>query len=381
MILLNVDFTISVLRDRQLETSDACSGIHCNKALMNINFLYKMARVVWTSFIGLFVCLSMCIPAGVSGFGVVSESIFNTSDVLGNIQIYCPLHQSCNGDNHNDRNESSVLFDGCCLHCYCDDACLVTGNCCPGKVRRESWYSVKQCIQTFHLSPMHKYEQFHNSSYVLNLVGTTSQCEKEIIDKCLFGKSSVLSENTPVYVKSIRVNYRNVFCAKCDGNNDDDDIVSWPARISCESYNSDLLRLLLKRDGENDIQLFERLQKDRCSLFWDPVQPEETERCIHDDDMISTCPGDPSTGFEADQCISDDPALRVPIFQTNQLFKNIYCAECNYELMPKYTITAGNCSAPIFVQRRSNFVTLLDVNAYSLQSSEGECLDFNVVSY
>ena len=342
-----------------------------------------MARVLWTSFISLFVCLSMCVSAGATGFGVVSGSIFNTSDVLGNIQSYCPLHQNCNGDSHNVRNESSISFDGCCLHCHCSDACHVTGNCCPGKVRREDLYSVKQCRQTFlaYQSPMHRYKLFHNSSYVLKLVDTSSQCELEIIDQCLIWNSSVLSENTPVYVKSRRVNYRNVFCAKCDGNNNDDDIVSWPARISCESYNSDLLRLLLKRNGKNYVQLFERLQNDRCSIFWDPVQPEETEWCIHEDDVVSTCPGDPSTGFEADQCTSDDPVLRVPIFQTNVLFKNIYCAECNYDLLSHKYITAGNCTRGGFTQMISNFVTLLDVYAYGLQSSEGECLDFNVVSY
>jgi len=351
-----------------------------------------MARVVCTCFMSLFVCLSMCVSAGVPGFGVVSESIFNTSDVLGNIQSYCPLHQSCNGDSHNVRNESSIWFDGCCLHCHCSDACQLTGNCCPGKVRREGWYSVKQCRQTFiaYQSPMNRIKLFHNSSYVLKLVDTTSQCDLEIIDKCLIWNSSVLSENTPVYVKSRRVNCRNVFCAKCDGNNYDDDIVSWPARISCESEgfsyqqfndNSDLLRLLLKRDGKNDTQLFERLQNDRCSIFWDPVQPTETEWCIHEDDVVSTCRIGPSTGFEADQCTSDDPALRVPIFQNNILFKNIYCAECNYDLLSHKYITAGNCTRGGFTQMISNFVTLLDIYAYGLQSSEGECLDFNVVSY
>jgi len=170
-----------------------------------------------------------------------------------------------------------------------------------------------------------------------------------------------------------------VFCAKCYGSNDNDDIVSWPARISCESDNSDrLLRLLLKRNGEHDVQLFERLQNDRCSLFLDP---EETDWCIHEEDVVSTCRGGPSNGFEADQCTSDDPALRVPIFQINAVFKNIYCAGRNYILLPKVSFTAGNCTASKFTQMSSNFVTLLDVNPYSLQSSKGECLDFNVVSY
>ena len=329
-----------------------------------------MAHYIQAHLVCLFVCLFVCIREGVSQL--------NTSDVLGNILAYCPLHQSCDGENIHDRNESSLRFDGCCLHCDCSDACFVTGNCCPGKQPKNGSNALKQCVQTYV-----KYQQsirmsqiYTNASYILNLFDTADQCEFNISEKCLSPNVSSLSENTPVYVKSRKVNYRNVFCAKCDGINEADNIVSWPTQIACDTYNSDVLRLLFRRNGETDFQIIKRLRNDQCSLYWNPVEPDETRRCIHESDIVSTCLDNRNKQFQIDQCESDHHTLHAPFFYFNALWKNIYCADCNFGLRPKETIQCDLNLGPA----TTGFVTLLDSSAYGLQDSVGRCLPFNVVS-
>jgi len=346
-----------------------------------------MTHGTTVQFVCLWVCLFMRISEGFNTFGGFygpAEPKFNTSDVLGNILAYCPLHQSCDGEDHNVRNESSMWLDGCCLHCDCSDDCFVTGNCCPGKEHRQELNAPKQCVQTFsYLEPLPYSEQkFLNSSYVLKIFDIPSQCVFNIGEKCLSPNNSSISENTPVYVKSRKVNYRNVFCAKCDGNNDDDDIVSWPVRIECLSYDSDVLRLLLRRNGENDFQIFDRLQNDRCQMFWDPAEPEETEWCIHENDIVSTCryTSRSHLQFQIEHCTADLQGLYNPIVYDNVLYKNVYCFDCNTDLPYKLDFANGVCKSDIYAPEPTKFVTLLDISAYLLQDSVGDCLDFNVVS-
>ena len=51
---------------------------------------------------------------------------------------------------------------------------------------------------------------------------------------CLHPNSTLLTEYTLVFDKSKRINYRNKFCAQCDGAVEANTL-SWPARISCLS--------------------------------------------------------------------------------------------------------------------------------------------------
>jgi len=108
-----------------------------------------MAYNIQMHSVRLFICLFMCIHGGKFQNSENEPDKFNTSDVLGNILAYCPLHRSCDGEGNTKLNESSLRFDGCCLQCDCSDACFVTGNCCPGKKPRHGSNASKQCVQTY----------------------------------------------------------------------------------------------------------------------------------------------------------------------------------------------------------------------------------------
>jgi len=326
-----------------------------------------------------FIFFFQCTDALLQSSPAISES-----DPLITIKDHCPLFKKCDADG--TYNETIVMantmFDGCCLHCDCSDACFLKGNCCPGK-EQQNLTTSKKCVQTFvdykrgdHLPAL----AFRNSSFILQ-TSNLLNCDKEILAKCITPNTSLLIEVTPV--TSDLTNYRNVFCAKCDGHQHAE-IKSWPAKISCE--NTVGSQYMLKRNGESDFQMLERLSHAHCQIFWIPLYPAETEPCIHSNDIVSTCNthsifGEMEFAIEICQSLSLNESLTVPIFQGGSIYKNVFCAYCNYALLSQAENVAGNCTlsdlAPIHAMAFNIFI---DMTTYNMLESPANCLNYKTVS-
>ena len=313
-----------------------------------------------------------------------SQPVLTESESLKTIKDNCPSFRTCvDGGPRNDHtNDTDITFDGCCVLCDCSDACFLKGNCCPGKEQRNVTAS-RECVQTFRDYQQEYYLKtiFRKSSYILQTTNQISICNEESLAKCIAPNISSLVEITPATSKGS--NYRNVFCAKCDGRKNAD-IRSWPTRISCESIfgTQHLSRQLLMRNGESDFQMLDRLRNASCQIFWDPINPNETESCIHSNDVVSTCMPETEWMFDLDKCQSTDSnqSLTVPVLQDGSIYKNIFCAYCNYASLSQAENVAGICSIddnnPMFTPL---FVTILDMATYNMLQSPPHCLNYKTV--
>jgi len=305
------------------------------------------------------------------------------SDPLKIIKDHCPSFMTCDaeGTYNESTNTTNSTFDGCCLHCDCSDACFLKGNCCHGKEQRRVATS-GTCVQTF--LDYRSAGIFRKSSFILQ-TSNLPNCDEEVFAKCITPNTSSLIEVTPV--TSNRINYRNVFCAKCDGHQDAE-IQSWPTRISC--VQSFLSNNLLKRNGESDFQMLERLSSAFCQIFWDPIYPEVTQPCFHKNDIISTC--SPYYRFEGAEfaikhCQSMDfnESFTVPVYYGFSIYKNVFCAFCNFASISQAENQAVNCTSSLLAEYDPGmpgqlFITILDMTIYNMPESPAHCWDYNTVS-
>jgi len=315
----------------------------------------------------------------------VTTTVWPKTTFTPDMTEYCPNHRTC--DDGDDDEASTLWFDGCCLRCDCSDECFLKGNCCPGKKHREISMN-KTCTQTFiDFVPDEFYGKilYKNSSYILKLSDQTF-CNDETMAKCLHPNSSVLNENIPMFDKSNRVNYRNKFCAQCDGAAEAN-IISWPVSISCFTAPPNTVRYALKHDGNNDFHVIERLREHSCTILWEPPELDSVQWCVHPEDIISTCLSFGYVDFSVfKNCIElqseqSNNTLHVPIFQDGGLFKNAACAKCNSRLIPITFIRADNCTPPSFLIPLISFVIKLDMNALQHPETPGDCLHYSKVFY
>ena len=125
--------------------------------------------------------------------------------------------------------------------------------------------------------------------------------------------------------------------------------------------------------------MLERLSNDFCKIVWVPIYPEETKHCIHSKDVVSTCRPDSDMEFALDKCQSSgsNESLTVPVFQAGSIYKNVFCAFCNFALMPEDPKCEPPSTNPI---QTTAFTTLLDITTYYSIESAAQCMDFNTVS-
>ena len=312
------------------------------------------------------------------------------SDPLKIMKDHCPSFKTCDDDGmYYDIVNTSIIFDGCCIHCDCSDACFLKGNCCPGKERRNVTTS-GECVQTFlddqREKSFYRTATFQQSSFILQ-TSNLQRCDEEILAKCITPNTSSIIEMSPA--TSNHINYRNAFCAYCDGHQSAD-TRSWPARVSCtQGFGSNNV---LKRNGERDFQMLEHISSTNCQIFWDPIYLEETEPCIHENDIISTC--NPyfsfdGTGFARENCQSIDSngSLTFPVVQGSSIYKNVFCAYCNFAPISQAENLAVNCTmssstgAEPNPMQRSLFITMLDTTTYYMPESPTHCSDYQMVIF
>jgi len=325
-----------------------------------------------------FLCSFLCTNALLQSLHEQTES-----DPLKIIINRCPTFKTCDVDGmftKNINNTNTIFDEGCCIHCECSDACVLKGNCCHGK-KRQNVANFGECVKTFVDFKRDNDLPTPASSFILQ-TSNLLNCKAEILAKCIKPNASSLIEVTPV--TSNRINYRNVFCAKCNGHQDVE-IQSWPTRISCENTLGS--QYLLKRNGESDFKMLERLSIAFCQIFWEPLYPEETKPCINMNDIFSTC--GPESFYDGkelaiiEKCLSTDSneSLTFHIFKRDSVYKNVVCAHCNYALLSGAELVTGYCTLPDLAPIQiTSFITLMDMTTYNMLESLAHCLNYRTVS-
>jgi len=318
---------------------------------------------------------------------IIAPPPMGPSDVEGFVKFYCPSYRRCDDDTFYDNRtfDQNSQIVGCCLQCDCNDMCIVKGNCCPGKTKTPTDSSIR-CVQTFTGFRIHP-DKYLGSSYLLKFANEENHCNTDMFEKCFLPNTSIIEEMTPVYVNATGINYRNVFCAVCDGMPNDTHIHNWPASLSCEGFGRlDRLRTLLKRNGESIDRIIDHITASDCLVNWQPFEADSAEWCIHSDDVVSKCLDTVDNFSQTDDyyfehCCSDreEDTLYVPVLQEGWLYRNAMCAASHMTLLPQYMWPLDICHFTKF-DFTNSFSILIDAPVYAMPESKSTCISYGTVS-
>ena len=230
--------------------------------------------------------------------------------------------------------------------CECDTECILFGDCCVDAFEKSLEITDKENLidalkepetlytrsnplsfESFYLSLYHNY----SNCYELNV--NNSEVAISVIDKCPETNSTELETifqrkchnvsacflssipATLLLSKNWQVVFRNVYCARCHGL-DNDDIVLWEAYEKCP-------------DGFNltGIKHPEDIRFTGCTgVYMPPTNTGNLRQCFREQDLISGCK--PRSGKNKKDVLAC-PSYIAPIIFNNKPYKNIHCAYCN----------------------------------------------------
>ena len=250
------------------------------------------------------------------------------------IQLWvCPISQLCSTNielqvavNHTEAARN------CCSHCGCTPSCLNTDSCCVD-YRNELHLDLADegtGGQTYKcISPIYKTEYFHDVSYKVRAISTCPNkntldvlankwlCESDYRQLWLQGyhRSGIL-----VTDKVHMVTYKNMFCARCHGLQEDDVIV-WT--ISIQSFVPYIYPTYnIEHTLDYIIDLAETYKVDLDIRFLPPaVVPPDTYVCF-----VEKC--NETFGWE-----HYDPSIEIGCLYYKNVYRNkyrnLFCAICN----------------------------------------------------
>ena len=226
----------------------------------------------------------------------------------------CNVPPSCiNTDLH--RLNYSLYTDyernTCCLGCTCSEDCKVKRDCCydanvdfqtDKKYRNER---KETCVQTV-TNNVHRLHPLYNNSFLM-IDGCPPGYTGDVVESCLNNTNTDIMHTTPVYSDTTVLNYKNTFCAYCNGETEE--LVPWLITTNCLSYiyNTELT-------DEKD-----------CFAYWSPAVPENATPCYSETLVISHCPSNTKSPY-AKLC-EEQPY--IPIQGYSAWYKNKYCFYCS----------------------------------------------------
>ncbi|XP_035227461.1 uncharacterized protein LOC118199672 isoform X3 [Stegodyphus dumicola] len=147
--------------------------------------------------------------------------------------------------------------------------------------------------------------------------------------------SSRMGELPPVTSKSSGVTYANIFCAFCNG---DYDLQYWDVEYRCEEENY----LIPSRKQQNRGSMYNSQKEGNCEYYahknhFTFLDNLELRSCSSTD-QISRCSLSWTTRSVSQLCQS----YSDPVYVNSKLYKNLHCAECNYE-----ALTSAKCHPAI----------------------------------
>ncbi|XP_060069089.1 uncharacterized protein LOC132549191 [Ylistrum balloti] len=217
----------------------------------------------------------------------------------------------------------------CCKPCSCDDACLISGNCCIDKALAENGLDIlnqkgSHCVLS-QLKPFQENGLNTNDHFLMR-----GRCHKTFLDTniimmCYNGQLSPTSANLtdylPVSSSLTGDTYRNKYCAYCNWEQDDN-LTYWETSFSCGNsgfvFPHKARQLLNFIIGNND-----------CNIFYHPPSETVSFPCSDETTMITECN---VTGLWADYDSSIEwtcENYRNGYMYDYTLYKNVFCYICN----------------------------------------------------
>ncbi|KAL4223800.1 hypothetical protein ACF0H5_017266 [Mactra antiquata] len=259
-----------------------------------------------------------------------------TSDQKEKLQSICPYRDTCPQTN---------VTGSCCLPCSCDISnCVEKGSCCPhlnttnlhsGSDIDTNISPKASCVTaTLNLKDELKKLSDHEFSVSFARLGVymVTTCPDGTNEtRCTNPDTTVLNESVPTMSKVNNVFYRNIFCALCNDENDDD-IVPWKTYITCSI--TDILKaddLLFPVSADAIFKKAVNTDKGVCGVEFLPpnVSIDRNDLCFEDDYIISKCPENYTDQTIITACRSLHMPYTAFVENRTQIYENYFCYQCN----------------------------------------------------
>lgn len=294
----------------------------------------------------------------ISGFSfpAAMQHDIQIRDDFGLIEEYCPNTHRCDGEYEFEpvRQRDARV----CTNCSCTVDCRVYGNCCYDVERTmdpdtqyvtSDGYSCASAVLD-----KSNYVFFNPSRSGYLLLSTCEQFDDmDVVNKCFY--SNLYEFTIPVYSLSTKRVYKNVYCAICNGDG-----------ASTEPFSTmmfcSMLTLILDAPPEN-LPFFDMLEEfsanSPCVVYTVPDKNIPVETCILPEYVISECkPMDKDTPVYTDLCQAGD---FVPVVSEGKIFRNVYCAFCNFEYEPEFGTDFSRFEDHFGMTVLLNYLDIIDV--------------------
>ncbi|XP_060600362.1 uncharacterized protein LOC132753840 [Ruditapes philippinarum] len=294
------------------------------------------------------VCLYM-------GFGQSNGDTPVLSRIPDIINYLCPGGDICLS-NRSSGTADDISFkpgtESCCAECSCSAECPETGNCCfpdallsknhiNGKL--EKFQHDRSCLYPTLPYPARD-EHFYQSFFMVSSVQNISSGGQEGLPDSSCGDINVAPWGSfyPVYSAKSGQIYKNIECAKQDG--EDTDVIIWDAVIKCT--DADVMQsITMISTGTEQDSFYESCQIH--FIFpgtYDVLQPL---KCYTN--LIDTCPESQDFQVPVGINVSKDDIRTlctksgmVSPYRPRKMYANVFCHICNGEYFfrdifcPKY---------------------------------------------
>lgn len=238
-------------------------------------------------------------------------------DPVSLMLYHCPATRIC---------DSSTLRKMCCLSCSCSSDCEVAGDCCvnnsnttpPRRLYHTS--NNEACIKTYiSQSLVPAIELFKSKSFLLvdNCPSDYDGSERHL---CLYPNETDANQRLPVYSKVTMLNYKNKYCAICNGRTEP--LVPWSVYTNCA-------QLMYSVFYQPEIMAREFQRQTHCYILFQPPPSGKARRCFHEDDVVNTCPPGTTGTIYGQQITTLCDTFYSLVVGNNYIYQNVFCMECH----------------------------------------------------
>ncbi|KFM70663.1 hypothetical protein X975_18563, partial [Stegodyphus mimosarum] len=263
---------------------------------------------------------------------------------------------SCSTKCQNSLSDTSASRIFPLRHCSCSQSCAIYGDCCYDSSYRTQ-ASISRRIGSTCL-------QVHGKGGFQAI----STCSPKMKEMDLICSSSISSTLHPVTSRISGVTYANIYCAIC---NDDYDLQHWNVEYRCQQQNI-----------PKDLSSFKWWHQDRDKI----VSSQKKEHCEYyaqNDDFTFL------DSLELRPCLLNSEIFRCslswrnrsvsqlcqsysdPVYVNSKLYKNLHCAECNYEIL-----TWAKCQPAIVETLVDEGMTAAEILQICKEGEFEDCLNY-----
>ncbi|XP_048747084.2 uncharacterized protein LOC125659428 [Ostrea edulis] len=222
-----------------------------------------------------------------------------------------------------------------CVPCECDDSCVRRATCCPSKFYRQTpapdFIQYPRTFDDEQGPPMHCLEPLWNMNAEVKS-GKSFWMIKTCPDGavCILPPSRNITKSTPVTSLFTMETYINIQCAFCN-NEEISDLVFWEKKKLCSSRSA-----LLSR--ENPDMLYKSVfeQFPLCNVgFYPPASVQSVANACLGATLDVKCENIADNRIK-NYLIEACQEYYLPYYTHNNIYKNIYCAMCMFDLKDLY---------------------------------------------